>query len=606
MLFTIGLLLLLTPFPSFQTTTNEKRDSTRSDVTKPNTIFTLSKPKPTAALTKQTVRPALKPHTVNQTVLPTPAINQKPSTVNTTVTTKSKLRPAVIQTTPAPVVKTTTPSGTIINKDKHTASVNQTVLTKSLSTRDVKNSKDNPSPSIVQTTLSTPAVKASVAADDKDKVTVSANRTALTKAQSSSSKTIKDKLQPFVNHTVSAKLSSGSELRASKDKPTGTANVQSTSTKSASASIAKTIKDKLHPSANQTVSVKLPSGSEVRASKIKSVPTGALNVQSTSIKSASVSIAKTIKNKLHPSPNNTISVKSPSGSEVRTSKDKPATTGAPDVQSTSTKSTPASGSKTIKDKLHLLASHTVLVKSPSGGEVRDSKDKPAPTGAPDIQSTSTKLALASGAKTNKEKFQPLVSQTISVKLPSTSDGKTSKDKPVLTVAQNVQSTSTNSGPASGAKTIKNKPTASVNQTVVAKSPSTSDAKIPKDGTSPSTVLSTQAKAVTASSSAADKDKVTVSGNHTTVSKTSTTTKANPTLSQPIKVVISNGCDSSKAKDQELKLQPGALLVMTHRISLLPGGCTGECEAEMAALKGRVARLEREMFLLKDKCMIQSY
>ncbi|XP_039973312.1 tenascin [Xiphias gladius] len=41
--------------------------------------------------------------------------------------------------------------------------------------------------------------------------------------------------------------------------------------------------------------------------------------------------------------------------------------------------------------------------------------------------------------------------------------------------------------------------------------------------------------------------------------------------------------------------------MTHKISLLPGGCAGECEAEMAALKGRVARLEREMSLLKEKC-----
>ncbi|XP_075322608.1 tenascin [Odontesthes bonariensis] len=41
--------------------------------------------------------------------------------------------------------------------------------------------------------------------------------------------------------------------------------------------------------------------------------------------------------------------------------------------------------------------------------------------------------------------------------------------------------------------------------------------------------------------------------------------------------------------------------MTHKISLLPGGCTGGCEAEMATLKGRVARLEREMSSLKEKC-----
>ncbi|KAM7420595.1 hypothetical protein PAMA_015023 [Pampus argenteus] len=41
--------------------------------------------------------------------------------------------------------------------------------------------------------------------------------------------------------------------------------------------------------------------------------------------------------------------------------------------------------------------------------------------------------------------------------------------------------------------------------------------------------------------------------------------------------------------------------MTHKISLLPGDCTGDCEAEMAALKGRVARLEKEMSSLKEKC-----
>ncbi|XP_028282196.1 tenascin isoform X2 [Parambassis ranga] len=51
----------------------------------------------------------------------------------------------------------------------------------------------------------------------------------------------------------------------------------------------------------------------------------------------------------------------------------------------------------------------------------------------------------------------------------------------------------------------------------------------------------------------------------------------------------------------MKLKPGAPLVMTHKISLVPGGCTGGCEAEMAALKGRVARLEKEMSSLKEKC-----
>ena len=302
MLFTLGLLLLLTPFPSFQSPTNERRDSPGSDMTKPNAIFTPSKPKTTVALAKQTARPTLKPNTVNQTVLSTPA------------TAKNKPAPAVIQTNAAAA------SGTITNKDKHTASSDQTVLARSPST----------------------------------------------------------------------------------------------------------------------------------------------------------------------------------------------------------------------------------------------KDKPALTGT---QSASTKSASASGAKTTKDKLQPAANQTVSIKSPSTRP----KDKPAV---QNVQTTSLKSAPVSGTKTTKNKPTASVNQTVVSKSPSTADLKNSK-------------------------------GNQTTISKDK------PAPTQPLKVVISDGCDSSNTKEQELKLKPGAPLVMTHKISLLPGGCAGGCESEMTALKERVARLEREMTSLKDKCRILS-
>uniref|UniRef100_A0A3B4TB29 Tenascin-like n=1 Tax=Seriola dumerili TaxID=41447 RepID=A0A3B4TB29_SERDU len=88
-----------------------------------------------------------------------------------------------------------------------------------------------------------------------------------------------------------------------------------------------------------------------------------------------------------------------------------------------------------------------------------------------------------------------------MKSPSTSDGKIAKDKPVPTVVQNVQSTSTKSSPARGSKTTKNKPTASVNQTVVAKPPSTSDVKNSKDKPATNAVqtpLSTPAKATTVS------------------------------------------------------------------------------------------------------------
>ncbi|CAB1334785.1 unnamed protein product [Coregonus sp. 'balchen'] len=88
---------------------------------------------------------------------------------------------------------------------------------------------------------------------------------------------------------------------------------------------------------------------------------------------------------------------------------------------------------------------------------------------------------------------------------------------------------------------------------------------------------------------------------------------------PIKVLITSdsGCISkdtqsdvsNRTKEQpqpqtqthELKLKPGSPLILTHRISLVPTSCTGGCVAEMAALKGRVGRLEKEMSLMKSKC-----
>lgn len=297
MLFTLGLLLLLTPFPSFQATINEKRNAAGSDITKPNAVSTLSKPKTTAALAKQTFRPTLKPNLVNLALSPALANNQKLPAVNTTVATKSKPIPTVIQTTP------------------------------SSSAGDVKATKEKPALTIVQ-----------------------------------------------------------------------------------------------------------------------------------------------------------------------------------NVHSASTKSAPASSAKAMKDKVQLSATQAVLAKSPSTSAAKQAKSKPTPS----------------------------VSQTILVKSPSTSDVKTTKDKPAADKA---------------------KATATTNQTAVTKSPSATGTK---------------------------------------------TTKDKPASAQPVKVVISDGCDSSQTKEQEVNLKPGTPLVMTHKISLLPGGCTGGCEAEMAALKARVARLEKEMAALKEK------
>ncbi|XP_045082532.1 tenascin-like [Coregonus clupeaformis] len=104
-------------------------------------------------------------------------------------------------------------------------------------------------------------------------------------------------------------------------------------------------------------------------------------------------------------------------------------------------------------------------------------------------------------------------------------------------------------------------------------------------------------------------------------KTTTKNKPSPTPPHPnpIKVLITSdsGCiskdtqsdASNRTKEQpqtqtqthELKLKPGSPLTLTHRISLVPTSCTGGCVAEMAALKGRVGRLEKEMSLMKSKC-----
>ncbi|XP_045082306.1 tenascin-X isoform X2 [Coregonus clupeaformis] len=74
--------------------------------------------------------------------------------------------------------------------------------------------------------------------------------------------------------------------------------------------------------------------------------------------------------------------------------------------------------------------------------------------------------------------------------------------------------------------------------------------------------------------------------------------------QPIKVMISEACvqgDSSQTQGKELDLEPGSPLVFTHRIKLVPGSCGGGCEAEFAALRDRLERLEKEVSALREKC-----
>lgn len=283
----------------------------------------------------------------------------------------------------------------------------------------------------------------------------------------------------------------------------------------------------------------------------------------------------------------------------------------PTIQTTpsaTVKSTLASGNISNKAKPTVPVNQTFSTKSPSTGDVKPGKDKLVPTGGPNVQTATVKSAAVSSAKTNRDKPQPAVNQTASVRSPSTSDGKTAKDKPTATAVQNVQASSAKTAAASGVKTVKAKPSASVNQTAVAKTVPTSvstDMKTSKEKpvtTAAQTIQPTLVKDAASAAPAAEKDKgASSSTNPIPASKPSTSTKEKPGPTQPIKVVISDGCESSKNKEKELQLKPGAPLVMTHKISLVPGGCAGECNSEMTALKERMARLEREMSSLKENC-----
>ncbi|XP_029299377.1 tenascin-X-like isoform X2 [Cottoperca gobio] len=85
-----------------------------------------------------------------------------------------------------------------------------------------------------------------------------------------------------------------------------------------------------------------------------------------------------------------------------------------------------------------------------------------------------------------------------------------------------------------------------------------------------------------------------------------------TKQDSIKVVISEGCitqeDSSDVSQggKEIDLTPGYPLVLTHKIKLIPlgsGSGSGSCgcEADFAALRERLERLEREVSSLREKC-----
>ncbi|KAM4735254.1 uncharacterized protein tnxba [Anableps anableps] len=466
MLFTLGLLLLLTPFPSFQTTTHDKRDVTRSNVTKANDVSTLSKPK---TISKQSLNPTLKPNTVTVTILPTADSNQKSTVTNPAMTTKSKLSVGVVQTTPLSAAKTPKATGTNNNRDKHK-----------------------------------------------------------------------------VNQTVSAKLLSLSEEKASKNKsgPSGVRKDQSTITKVFSVSTLKTTKNKPQHSDNQTTSTKSPSTSDEKNVKDKSNHSIILR---TSVHSMPSSGSKTTKDKATTSGNQT-GLEIPLTNSDEKSKDK----STPNVPSL-----PASGSKTTREKTAASGNQTIAHTHLPKSDVK-SRDK----------STPSLLSLPTNSKTTKDK-------------PTISTNETGFDNSLLSRDKKSKDTSAPNVlplPAIGTKTVKTV----VDTHLHSNNEKTKDKPGERAG-----------------GSIKDKEMGTTAITHTPLIQASCKDSVAP--SQLIKVVISNDGDSSHTKEQELTLKPGAPLVMTHRINLLPGGCTGGCETEMAALKGRLTQLEREMSFLKEKC-----
>ncbi|XP_030214580.1 tenascin isoform X1 [Gadus morhua] len=187
-----------------------------------------------------------------------------------------------------------------------------------------------------------------------------------------------------------------------------------------------------------------------------------------------------------------------------------------------------------------------------------------------------------------------INKTSTLRTPPTRDVKIIKNKLVAAVTDGA------------AKTAKNKLTASTNQTTSMKSPAIS--------ISGPTVFQGVQSTHTPSSEAvtekpgliitkpASKDRPTTSVNQTSTSnvRSAKAIKTPAVTSGPKDAGTSERCDGVHTTEQEVKLKPGSPLVVTHKISLVPAGCSESCQAEMEALRIRVERLEKEMAALKGQ------
>lgn len=338
-----------------------------------------------------------------------------------------------------------------------------------------------------------------------------------------------------------------------------------------------------------------------------------------------------------PSPTTTTST--PATSTAATAKSKPSPPAIQTTPAAPAKTAPAS-SGSNKDKPSASVNQTASAKPQPAAEAKVSKDKPGPTPAPNVQQQTAAAKAGSSMKNtkdrqsvtqnvsnkstsntaadkpNKNKPQASVNQTSETKGPkeksvtskTSASTKPTKEKPQPAVAVDVQATSAKSGSGSVSKTSKEKTVTATNAAATAK-PSSPSASTEKTSTGQSKPTQTKEKSASTSESTkpaptkapatSAKTKPLPSANQTLAVKPTKPTAAAPT--PPIKVVISDGCETSSKKDEEVELKPGSPLVMTHKFSLEPSTCQGACEAKMAALEGRLALLEKEMSSLKEKC-----
>ncbi|XP_036821621.1 tenascin isoform X1 [Oncorhynchus mykiss] len=571
MLFSLALLFLLTPFPSLQTpVTNEKRNAkgTGSEP-KPYVLLTLSlaKPKTAATLvnvTKETPKPTLKalnPTALNQTH-PAPSSPLKPPTATlvklnkeTPKPTLKALSPTIAnQTHPAPSSPLKPPTATLVKLNKETPKPTVKALNPTAA------NQTHPAPS---SPLKPPTATLVKLTKETPKPNLKAlNPTAANQTHPAPSSPLKPPTATLVKLT--------------KETPKPTPKT-----------LSPTIANQTHPAPSRPL--KPPTATLVKLTKETAKPTPK-------------ALSPTIANQIHPAPSTPL--KPPTATLVKLTKETP----KPTVKTLS----PAAANQTHP------APSTPL-KPPTATFIKLTKETPKPT----VKA----LSPTAANQTHPAPSAPL-------KPPTATLVKLTKETPKLTpkTLSPAAANQTHPVPSTPLKpptamfiklnketpkpTVKALSPAVANQTHPApstplKPPTAMLVKLTKE--TPKPTLKAISPAATNQTHPAPSTPL----KPPTASGPKTTTKDKPSITLPhpipIKVLITSdsGCISkdtqsdvsnrTKEQTQTHELKPGFPLTLTHRISLVPTSCTGGCVAEMAALKGRVGRLEKEMSLMKSKC-----